>query len=621
MFRTTEVMYDNIKGHLKVLFDPEYGGPESRGTTHNLMDYAGGTELAAFQWNIMASPSVFTLLDDGEDEQLRRIEVGPHLFTLRIRELDFTLADTPGFTFDPQTGELRTIDAHGTPQTIALDVPPNGWESAFPLKIADDDGNMYELTLGERGEDEVQQIVVRDLHIEDEPYDASALSGYHWALDSLRLPNGSSIHEVRTSQAVRLALRHADRRLLDSIMLRVGDNTFSDTIATIRYADYQSPIAIQAQRKLQGRDTVVATLTINTHNAPILTFGTLSGYDGEFGYDDGLKFSKTKTPISVARYSYRTFHFESEAGIKVDTCPFITIANGQSLILSAEISEGIYDNKFDYIAELEAYYKGKKKSVNIPYDRKKVEIKYIEESDSIFISIYCKSNHKVKPKLLGKCEILQRKYVKKHINVVVVYFQTDSSLFKNKINCLKLSNVLNTKSHNQSFMPFNVYEYNNGIPIYAPHMYSKIKSFGRNTTKILSSIREETAILTGMKEMCEKFDDKIFVIMTDVSFKPDENASVPGGGAFPNKPVIAMWDVLTNEDINRLIAHEIGHCLGLSDTFSDMYLGHPLQGHTLDNYMDYYVPRRRFFKSQIMQVINSHYDRLNKKSTENEKDY
>ena len=564
---------------------------------------------------------VVEVMSRAESQFLLEADAVPDPPSLRIRELDFTLADTPEFTFDPQTGELRTTDAAGNPQTIALDVPPNGWESAFPLKIADDDGNMYELTLGERGEDEVQQIVVRDLHIEDEPYDASALSGYHWALDSLRLPNCSNIHEVRTGQSVRLALCHADRRLLDSITLRVGDNTFKDTTATIRYTDYQTPITIQAQRKLQGCDTVVATLTINTHNAPILTFGTLSGYDGEFGYDDGLKFSKTKTPISVARYSYRTFHFESEAGIKVDTCPFITIANGQSLILSAEISEGIYDNKFDYIAELEAYYKGRKKSVNIPYDRKKVEIKYIEESDSIFISIYCISNHKVKPKLLGKCEILQRKYVKKHINVVVVYFQTDSSLFKNKINCLKLSNVLNTKSHNQSFMQFNVYEYNNGIPIYAPHMYSKIKSFGRNTTKILSSIREEMAILTGMKEICEKFDDKIFVIMTDVSFKPDENGSVPGGGAFPNKPVIAMWDVLTNEDINRLIAHEIGHCLGLSDTFSDMYLGHPLQGHTLDNYMDYYVPRRRFFKSQIMQVINSHYDRLNKKSTENEKDY
>ena len=70
---------------LQHTFDDEYGGAESRGTTQNLMDYGteADTALAAFQWNIMASPAVFTLLDDGEDGQIRRIEVGPHLFTLR----------------------------------------------------------------------------------------------------------------------------------------------------------------------------------------------------------------------------------------------------------------------------------------------------------------------------------------------------------------------------------------------------------------------------------------------------------------------------------------------------------------------------------------------------------
>ncbi|MBQ7685123.1 MAG: hypothetical protein IJT48_11615, partial [Bacteroidaceae bacterium] len=54
---------------LQHTFDPEYGGPASRGTTRNLMDYGtdADTALAAFQWNIMASPAVFTLLDDGED--------------------------------------------------------------------------------------------------------------------------------------------------------------------------------------------------------------------------------------------------------------------------------------------------------------------------------------------------------------------------------------------------------------------------------------------------------------------------------------------------------------------------------------------------------------------------
>ena len=53
---------------LQHTFDDEYGGAASRGTTRNLMDYGtdADTALAAFQWNIMASPAVFTLLDDGD---------------------------------------------------------------------------------------------------------------------------------------------------------------------------------------------------------------------------------------------------------------------------------------------------------------------------------------------------------------------------------------------------------------------------------------------------------------------------------------------------------------------------------------------------------------------------
>ena len=53
---------------------PAQGGRKSEGKTANLMDYAGGKELAVFQWNIMVSPAVFTVLDDGE--RLRRIQRG-----------------------------------------------------------------------------------------------------------------------------------------------------------------------------------------------------------------------------------------------------------------------------------------------------------------------------------------------------------------------------------------------------------------------------------------------------------------------------------------------------------------------------------------------------------------
>ena len=49
---------------LQHTFDDEYGGTKSQGQTRNLMDYATGKELAAFQWNVLANPAVFTAADN-----------------------------------------------------------------------------------------------------------------------------------------------------------------------------------------------------------------------------------------------------------------------------------------------------------------------------------------------------------------------------------------------------------------------------------------------------------------------------------------------------------------------------------------------------------------------------
>ena len=55
---------------LQHTFDAEYG-KGTQGTTNNLLDYTEtGTDLAAFQWNIMANPAVFTMFDKSEKVNL-----------------------------------------------------------------------------------------------------------------------------------------------------------------------------------------------------------------------------------------------------------------------------------------------------------------------------------------------------------------------------------------------------------------------------------------------------------------------------------------------------------------------------------------------------------------------
>ena len=56
---------------LRHTFDSEYAGKKSQDPSSNLMDYAEGTSLAAFQWNVMASPAIFTAADKVEEGQIR----------------------------------------------------------------------------------------------------------------------------------------------------------------------------------------------------------------------------------------------------------------------------------------------------------------------------------------------------------------------------------------------------------------------------------------------------------------------------------------------------------------------------------------------------------------------
>ena len=56
---------------LQHTFDKEYGGKKSQGATRNLMDYNFGKELAAFQWNVMSAPAIFTKMDKVEEGKIR----------------------------------------------------------------------------------------------------------------------------------------------------------------------------------------------------------------------------------------------------------------------------------------------------------------------------------------------------------------------------------------------------------------------------------------------------------------------------------------------------------------------------------------------------------------------
>jgi hypothetical protein len=92
--------------------------------------------------------------------------------------------------------------------------------------------------------------------------------------------------------------------------------------------------------------------------------------------------------------------------------------------------------------------------------------------------------------------------------------------------------------------------------------------------------------------------------MNTIMIKDTGRRPAPAGGSISNP----------NEEMEKLIVHEIGHTLGLRDVFKDEQLGGnpnatrpPSSPWTRSNYMDY-IPSRRmnmYFRTQIETIITN----------------
>ena len=98
---------------LQHTFDDEYGGTKSQGQTRNLMDYTTGRELAAFQWNVLANPAVFTAADNKSQGDLVR------------REEALVSTDNGGIT--PNGKVIHSVKATNSDHTATLTIIPGSY--------------------------------------------------------------------------------------------------------------------------------------------------------------------------------------------------------------------------------------------------------------------------------------------------------------------------------------------------------------------------------------------------------------------------------------------------------------------------------------------------------------
>ena len=97
---------------LQHTFDDEYGGVKSQGQTRNLMDYAAGKELAAFQWNVLTNPAVFTASDSQRQGDL-------------VRERALVVAQNGGIT--PNGKVILSVKATNSNHIATLTIIPGSY--------------------------------------------------------------------------------------------------------------------------------------------------------------------------------------------------------------------------------------------------------------------------------------------------------------------------------------------------------------------------------------------------------------------------------------------------------------------------------------------------------------
>jgi len=377
---------------------------------------------------------------------------------------------------------------------------------------------------------------------------------------------------------------------LDSIYLLVNTDTIKNTNVTKKFLNNMYIIA-----KKTGSSDTLSFLDIRVDKDSLYAkFTTKSSYKGEYGFDDGMDFSSISVP--KVNMVYDTIH-NSDGDVLYS--PFITMDPNTTITIEASIINKMPE--YNYFAE------SSNPAIICSYDTTTSDLKITNSNytntfnspDHIFI--YRKAKNNSEPKqMIGKCEVFSMN--KDSVNVYILYYKHDTVPFTNTVVPSDLDDKLNKYSLNQSFKGFNV-DYNiysiiDSTVIDSIHLSTKRNAYNR----ILRAFMIDKVSNPGKYK-----SNSFYVIMSDLVF-PDTGTpgAYSGGGVLSNSAYAIMWKVpfLTPADYPELIAHEGGHTFQLYDTFNDPILGNPPQKFSRHNYMDYFITRYMFFKTQIITMYN-----------------
>ncbi|QKG81023.1 hypothetical protein [Tenuifilum thalassicum] len=335
--------------------------------------------------------------------------------------------------------------------------------------------------------------------------------------------------------------------------------------------------------------------------SPHIEFEMPSGYDGEFGFDDGKL---------IANDKFRRIKFHSFTLLDGNEffSPWLTMIDNNNIDLKIKQVGGRkgdslylkYDPDF-----ISAKLSSNMQTINIT---KKVDV-VNDFNEPQFLFVYRKDLYGIQDHIVGRIAILSS-FVKQIENVFIIYLEKSKNKAK-RIDTQALLNLLNKRSLNQFFVNTK-----NVSVIGADTLRHNMRTeftFVDNQDKVgyiyntlLETVRNkipsQVIITSG------GFPKNVYIVITDITLYKENNeiCKFSGGGVMKNNFAImyATGHCSSSEDLLELIVHEIGHTLNLYDTFNDKQLGRPAVSETKDNYMDYKIPnRKRFYRTQWQNVM------------------